>query len=70
MFEILIVVFVGGIYLYKRKVFRNSQSQTEMVVLDKSTQTDSESDSMSLDLSDMSYSMDMDFFNRAFEHET
>ena len=66
MFELLIVVFLGGItFLYKRKRFKNNQSQTEMVVFNKSTQTDSESeDSMSVDLSDMSFELDVDFFNR------
>ena len=73
MIEFYLFVMTGSFiwFKYNRKRFTHSGSQTEMVVIHKSTQTEQESDddSMSLDISDMEFDLDVDFFNRALAHE-
>jgi hypothetical protein len=69
MIEFYLFVMTGSFiwFKYNRKRFTHSGSQTEMVVIHKSTQTEQDDDSMSLD--SMSFDLDVDFFNRALAHE-
>jgi hypothetical protein len=71
MIEFYLFVMTGSFiwFKYNRKRFTHSGSQTEMVVIHKSTQTEQDDDSMSLDISDMEFDLDVDFFNRALAHE-
>ena len=61
-----LLVFVAGSYviiryMYPRKKYTNKSSQTEMIKINKTTQTDDSDDSMSIDLSDME--IDEHFFH-------
>ena len=61
-----LLVFVAGSYviiryMYPRKNYTNKSSQTEMIKINKTTQTDDSDDSMSIDLSDME--IDEHFFH-------
>ena len=61
-----LLVFVAGSYviiryMYRRKNYTNKSSQTEMIKINKTTQTDDSDDSMSIDLSDME--IDEHFFH-------
>ena len=71
MIEFYLFVMTGSFiwFKYNRKRLKHSGSQTEMVVIHKSTQTEQDDDSMSLDISDMEFDLDVDFFNRALAHE-
>ena len=71
MIEFYLFLVTGSFiwFKYNRKRFTHRGSQTEMVVIHKSTQTEQDDDSMSVDLSDMDFDLDVDFFNRVLAHE-